>query len=143
MNLISTVTLVVVGSLCMTLALILAWGLAGVRSSAALKRWVPNYQYLLKSHIDFLMMTGLLFVFFLLFTYFRLRPPSFIVVAMSLGSLGNPLGFLALAIKPDLSQRPTSAFGAVMIVSFALTTIGYGGAAWILAHAVVAGSVSL
>jgi hypothetical protein len=23
-----------------------------------MKRWIPNYQYLLKSHIDFLMMTA-------------------------------------------------------------------------------------
>lgn len=134
------VTLVVVGSLCMTLALILAWGLAGVRSSAVMKRWIPNYQNLLKSHIDFLMMTGLLFVFFLLFTHFRLTPPAFIVVAMSVGSLGNPLGFLALAIKPDLSQRPASAFGAIMTVCFTFTTIGYAGAAWIVARAVVLGA---
>jgi len=134
------VVLVVVGSLCMTLALILAWGLAGVRSSAVMKRWIPNYQNLLKSHIDFLMMTGLLFVFFLLFRELRLTPPAFIVIAMSAGSLGNPLGFLALAIKPDLSQRPASAFGSIMIVSFTLTTIGYGCAAWVLIRAVIAGS---
>lgn len=51
------------------------------------------------------------FVFFLLFTHFRLTPPAFVVVAMSVGSLANPLGFLALAIKPDLPQRPASAFG--------------------------------
>ena len=135
----SPVVLVVVGSLCMTLALILAWGLAGVRSSAVMKRWIPNYQNLLKSHIDFLMMTGLLFIFFLLFTHFRVTPPAFIVAAMSVGSLGNPLGFLALAIKPDLSQRPTSPFGAIMTVCFTLTTIGYGGAAWTVARAVMLG----
>jgi len=131
--------LAVAGSLCMTLALILAWGLAGVRSSAMMKRWIPNYQYLLKSHIDFLMMTGLLFVFFLLFAHFRVVPPVFVVAAMCAGSLGNPLGFLALAIKPDLPQRPASVFGAIMIGSFTLTTIGYGGAAWIVARAVAGG----
>jgi hypothetical protein len=133
----SPAILPVVGSLCMTLALILAWGLAGVRSSAVMKQWIPNYQNLLKSHIDFLMMTGLLFVFFLLFTHFRLTPPAFVLVAMSVGSLGNPLGFLALAIKPDLSQRPASAFGAIMTICFTLTTIGYGGAAWTVARAVM------
>ena len=136
----SPAMLVVVGSCCMTLALILAWGLAGVRSSSVMKRWIPNYQNLLKSHIDFLMMTGLLFVFFLLFMHFRLTPPAFIVVAMSVGSLGNPLGFLALAIKPDLSQRPASPFGAIMAGCFTLTTIGYGGAAWTVARAVMFGA---
>ncbi len=131
--------LVVVGSLCMALALVLAWCLAGVRSSAVMKGWF-NYQYLLKAHIDFLMMTGLLFVFFLLFTHLRLTPPAFVVIAMSFGSLANPLGFLALAFKPDMSQRPGSRFGAIMASCFVVTTIGYGSAAWIVARAVVLGA---
>jgi hypothetical protein len=101
------------------------------------KKWVPNPQYLLKAHLDFLMMTGLLFVFFLLFEHLGLTPPAAIVVAMSLGSLGNPAGFLALALKPELPQRPATPFGALMVLSFTATTIGYGGAAWLVAHAVV------
>src|SRR4029079_18029283 len=117
--------LVVVGSVCMTLALILAWCLAGVRSSATMKRWVPGYQNLLKSHIDFLMMTGLLFVFFLLFRQLGVTPPAFVVVAMSVGSIGNPRGFRPLALKPDMSQRPASPFGIIIVGSFILTTIGY------------------
>jgi len=131
--------LVLVGSLCMTLALILAWCLAGVRSSAAMKGWF-NYQYLLKSHIDFLMMTGLLLVFFLLFRQLHVTPPAFVVVAMSVGSVGNPLGFLALALKPDMSQRPASPFGIIIVGSFMMTTLGYGGAAWVVARAVASGA---
>jgi len=49
----------------------------------------------------------------------------------------NPVGFLALAIKPDLRQQPTSPFGAIMASSFTLTTVGYIGAAWSIAHAAV------
>ena len=133
----ATGTLAVAGSLCMVLALVLAWCLAGVRSSRFVKRCFPNTSSLLKAHLDFLMMTGLLFIFFLLFTHLRVSPPAAIVGAMSLGSLGNPAGFLALAIKPDLPQRPATPFGAVMLVSFTLTTIGYGGAALAVAHAVL------
>jgi len=132
-----TGTLAVTGSVCMTLALVLAWGLAGVRSSRVVKRCVPNPQYLLKAHLDFLMMTGLLFVFFLMFEQLRLTPPIAIVVAMSAGSLGNPSGFLALALKPDLPQRPATPFGAVMVLSFTATTVGYGGAAWSVAYAIL------
>lgn len=132
-----TSLLAVVGSLCLVLALVLAWCLAGVRSSQAVKRCFPGTQYLLKGHLDFLMMTGLLFLFFLLFEQLRLSPPLVIVVAMSLGSLGNPAGFVALAIKPDLPQRPATPFGAVMALSFTLTTVGYGGAALYVAHAAV------
>ena len=42
--------LAVVGSLCMMLALGLAWGLAAVRSSRLVKRCLPNPQYSLKAH---------------------------------------------------------------------------------------------
>jgi hypothetical protein len=127
--------LAVVGSLCMMLALVLAWCLAGVRSSRFVKKCFPNPQYLLKAHLDLLMMTGLLFVFYLVCE--RLTPPTAIVVAMSLGSVGNPSGFLALAVRPDLPQKPATPFGALMVLSFTATTVGYGGAAWYVAHAVV------
>jgi hypothetical protein len=96
-------------------------------------------QYLLKSHIDYLLMTGLLMVFFLLFAHFQVSPSSVILMAMSIGSLLNPLGFLVLAIKPTLRQHPSTPFGAIMAVSFVLTTIGYGGAAWYVARAAVLG----
>ena len=132
--------LAAVGSLCLTLALILAWCLVGVRTTGFMKRRFPSYQYLLKAHIDYLMMTGLLFIFFLLFTHFRLTPPPLIVVAMSVGSLVNPAAFLALAIKPDLPQRPASVFGATVSCGFVVTTIGYGGAAWVVARAVALGA---
>ena len=108
--------LAVVGSVCMTLALVLAWCQAGVRSSRFVKKYVPNPQYLLKAHLDFLMMTGLLFIFFWCSSIcgLRLRWRS-----------------------PDLPQKPATPFGAVMIVSFTATTVGYGGAAWYVAHAIL------
>ena len=50
------------------------------------------------------------------------------------------LAFLALAIKPSLPQRPASVFGATVTCSFVLTTIGYGGAAWVVGRAVALGA---
>ena len=47
------------------------------------------------------------------------------------------MGFLALALKPDLPQRPATPFGALMVLSFSATTVGYGGAAWSIAHAII------
>ena len=85
-----TGVLAVIGSVCMTLALVLAWCLAAVRSFRFVKRCFPNPQYLLKAHLDFLMMT----------------------------------------------QRPATPFGALMVLSFT-TPVGYGGAAWYVAHAIV------
>ena len=127
--------LVVVASLCLLITLALAWCLVGIRSSAFMKRLFPNYQYLLKAHLDYLMMTGLLMIFFLLFSHFQVSPPAFVVLAMCTGSFMNPVGFIALSIRPTLSQKPTSPFGAVMAGSFTLTTIGYATAAWSIGHA--------
>jgi len=47
----------------------------------------------------------------------------------------NPVGFIALAMRPGLRQHPTSPFGAVMTGSFSLTTIGYAAAAWSIGQA--------
>jgi hypothetical protein len=100
-----------------------------------MKGMFPNYQNLLKAHIDYLLMTGLLMIFFLLFDHFQVSPSPLVVLAMSIGSFMNPVGFIALAIKPSLRQQPTSPFGAVMASSFTLTTIGYAGAAWSVGRA--------
>ena len=127
--------LVVVGSLCLLITLVLAWCLVGIRSSAFMKGLFPNYQNLLKAHLDYLMMTGLLMIFFLLFNHFRVSPPAVVVLAMCAGSFMNPVGFIALAIRPTLRQQPTSPFGMVMAASFSLTTIGYAGAAWLIGQA--------
>jgi len=130
-----TNVLIVVASLCLLITLALAWCLVGVRSSAFMKRVFPNYQYLLKAHIDYLMMTGLLMTFFLLFNHFQVSPSPIVVFTMSLGSFMNPVGFVALSIKPTLRQRRTSPFGAIMAGSFTSTTIGYAAAAWSIGHA--------
>lgn len=127
--------LVVAGSFCMMVALALAWCLVGVRSSAFMRSVFPSYQYLLKAHIDYLMMCGLLIGFSLLFAQFRLSVPAVIVVPMIAGSLMNPIGFLVLAVKPKTNQHPSSLFGVIMACSFTLTTIGYAGAAWSVARA--------
>lgn len=133
--------LVVAGCLSLTIALLLAWCLAGIRylELGFLKRLFPSYQYLLKSHIDHLLMTGLLMVFFLLFAHFGVSPSPVILLAMTTGSLLNPFGFLVLAMRPTLRQHPSTPFGALMSASFVLTTIGYVGAAWHVAHAAVLG----
>ena len=105
-----------------------------------LKRLFPSYQYLLKSHIDYLLMTGLLMVFFLLFAHFQVSPSAVILLAMSIGSLLNPFGFLVLAMRPNLRQHPSTPFGAIMGGSFVLTTAGYLGAAWYVARAAIVGA---
>ena len=127
--------LALTGSVSLTIAIALAWCLVGVRSAALMKKAFRNHQQLLKAHIDYLLMSALLMIFCLLFAHFQVSVSSIIVIAMSVGSLMNPVGFLVLAVKPDTRQQPTSPFGGIMACSFTLTTIGYLGAAWSVAHA--------
>jgi hypothetical protein len=82
-------------------------------------------------------MSGLLMIFYLLFAHFRVSVSPVILISMSVGSLMNPVGFLALAIKPDIRQHPRSALGGLMAGSITLTTIGCVGAGWSVAHAAV------
>ena len=125
--------LVAAGSLCLTITLVLAWCLAGVRASTSMKKLFPLP---VPAEGPYgLLMTGLLMVFYLLFAQLHVSASPVILAAMCLGSLGNPVGFLALAVKPNLRQHPTSPFGAAMTVSFALTTVGYAGAAWSVGQA--------
>lgn len=142
-------SLVVVGCVCIVISLIQAWSLSAMRylQIGWVKRLFRNYRYLLKSHIDFLMMAGLLFAVLLLFRHFRVEPPGFVVAALCAGSLLNPLGFMAIAIWPELLQTPTSGaaldpmravVGAIMSASFVVTTVGYGSAAWLIGCAAVA-----
>jgi hypothetical protein len=56
---------------------------------------------------------------------------------MSLGSVCNPSGFLALAVRPELPPRPATPFGALMVPSFTAITVGYGDAVWYIAHAII------
>ena len=91
------VRVVATGSLCLLITLVLAWCLVGVRSSSVMKRVFPSYQNLLKAHIDYLMMTGLLMIVFLLDEHFGVLLPPIVVFSMCAGSFMNPIGFIASA----------------------------------------------
>jgi hypothetical protein len=73
--------------------------------------------------------------FALILGQLRGSPPPLVVFAMSVGSFMDPVGFIALAMKPTLRQHPASPFGVIMAGSFSLTTVGYAGAAWSVGQA--------
>ncbi|HEV7731824.1 MAG TPA: hypothetical protein VGR62_06665 [Candidatus Binatia bacterium] len=131
--------LVLVGCFCLTTALVEAWCLTAVRQMqvAAMKRLFPDSQQLLRSHIDYLMMTGLLFISYLMFRQLDVVPPALVLAAMCIGSILNPAAFLALAIKPSLGKATGGPFGGIVALSFVCTTVGYLGAAWTIAGAVL------
>lgn len=129
--------LIVTGSLCLVMALLEAWTLVTVSThpDGRAAKAIPGAQDLLKSHIDYLLMAILLFVFYLLFSHFQIAAAAFVIVCMCLGSFGNALLFLIRAAKPGLKEQPSAAFHLGMFVSCSLTTVGYASGAWLVARA--------
>jgi len=129
--------LVVTGSLCLTVALVEAWILVTVVTTpdGGLAKRIPGTQDLLKSHIDYLMMSQFLFIFYMLFNHFQIKPAGFIIFCMCVGSFGNALLFLIRAMNPSLKEEMTVPFRLSMTLSCSLTTIGYLSGAWLMASA--------
>lgn len=114
------------GSLCLTIALVQAWLLVFRFSSehGLVARWIPGKEQLVKSHIDYLMMSMFLFIFFLLSKAIA-TPAGWAVIFACLGAFMNPLGFFLRALKPSLLSKPTNGYKAVMTLSFLFTTVGF------------------
>jgi hypothetical protein len=129
--------LVVIGSLCLTVALVEAWMLVAVVTAPDgwLAKKIPGTQDLLKSHIDYLMMSQFLFIFYMLFSHFKIKPAGFIIFCMCVGSFGNALLFLIRAMNPSLKDEMTVPFRLSMTLSCSMTTIGYISGAWLVANA--------
>ena len=127
--------LVLTGSLCLTLALLEAWVLVIVLTNPAngLAQRVLEVADLVKSHIDYLLMSLFLFVFYLLLSHFQIHLHSLWVLSLCAGSLGNPALFLIRALNPDLKPNPSPTFRLAMTASCILTTLGYLAGAWLVA----------
>lgn len=131
--------LVVTGSLCLILALIEAWLLVIIFTNpdSGLSKVILGSQDLLKSHIDYLLMSLFLFVFYMLFAHFQVNPSSFLIVSMCIGSVGNAGLFLVRAMNPGFKSEPSPVFRLAMGISCLLTTIGYVSGAWLAAAAAI------
>ena len=119
--------LVIFGGLALFFALIEAWMLVvtSANPDGKLARLIPGWHDLLRSHIDYLMMSLFLFVFYMLFSHFSIKAHALVLLAMAIGSIGNAGLFMVRAIAPGLKEQPTVAFQIVMTISCSLTTIGY------------------
>lgn len=107
--------------LTLIIGLILAWCLV---FSVPLKLPVfleifKDTESLLSAHLDFLMMTMLLLGFYAS----KLPLPKFVMLAMAIGSIGNPTLFLIGAVAPEYKSLPLMLF---TFLSISLTTYGYG-----------------
>lgn len=123
--------LLVGGSVLLIITLIQAWLLTGIRilQIDALKKRFPSDDQLLKSHIDYILMALILFAFYAI----GIELPMLIIVLSIVGATVNPGLFMVFAMKTKDDPPPGPLFKAIAFTSFVATTVGYGGAAIIIA----------
>jgi len=91
-----------------------------------LKKIFPATHNLIRSHVDYLMMTSLLVVSYFVCLHLNIVLPKWVIVLLCIGVIYNPFGFFIKAINPSAGQSDTL-FGKIMVcVAFLPTTIGFG-----------------
>ncbi|MBK8973902.1 MAG: hypothetical protein IPM37_22015 [Hahellaceae bacterium] len=93
---------------------------------AFLKRLFPVPHNLVRSHVDYLIMTTLLVISYFLCQHLAIELPKWLILVLCGGVIYNPFGFFIKAIKPNAGNAETP-FGRVLVcLGFLPTTIGFG-----------------
>jgi len=113
-------------AICLFIALIQAWLMTMVRyfQTAFVLRIFPNYRDLVRSHVDYLMMSSLIFAVYLVTLKLGIKLPEFIHWAIFIGALYNPFGFILQAIKPDIAESGGVYTKAGVVLGFLPLSIG-------------------
>ncbi len=95
-------------------------------SLGLLERIIQSDQKLVKAHIDYIMMSLILFVFFLT----GVTLPFPLILLSCGGAFANPSLFVFLSIRPDVNKKIGSTFSVISTIIFLITTAGIGGGAF-------------
>jgi hypothetical protein len=123
--------LVAFAGLCLAIALTIAWvlGVTLFFPDGVLAGHLVERADIIRAHIDYLMMSQFLFIFFLLFRQYAIDPPVWVVAACCFGAFFNPLSFLVRGLTPKpsvVAAIPVEAhFPFQAGLSFTLTTVGF------------------
>ncbi len=125
---ISPELLIVVAAINFLISLLLAWIASFIvyAKNKFLQRFFVSTRYLIRAHIDFLLMSLLLVATFYLVNQFELIVPDYILILAIVGAIYNPLGFVILSVKPHLSSPTSTLSKTVTLLAFIPTTIGFG-----------------
>lgn len=118
----------IAAAIILSIALAMGWILALLRTPAApvILKVVRDPGKFLYTHIDYLMMSLLLFAFAAL-----VDDPSMTLVWLAIaGAFVNPFMLLLFALVPEWNKKQPLWYQALATASFLATTIGFGGLAW-------------
>jgi len=133
--------LLITGAITLLLTIIIAWFmvLIGLKVKV-INSLFPGYSSLVKAHVDYVIMTALIFTVYLVLSHLNLELPKLTIATLCIGSLLNPFFFLLMAMKPDLDQLKPPASVIVQIsalTSNALTSYGYVYALFVIIFSVI------
>jgi hypothetical protein len=119
----TTISLRNMGFALILISLTFSWVLVLYRYILRVDETKVNTEYILKGHIDYLLMAFLLMIL----SFLGGKPNPFLILFTCIGTLANPTMFIILAFKPGLTKSPKSLFGMVSTISYIFTTVGVGG----------------
>ncbi|SFM32801.1 hypothetical protein [Marinobacter zhejiangensis] len=91
-----------------------------------LKKIFPATHNLIRSHVDYTIMTALTGFVYYAIDHLALSIPDAIIVIYCVGVLYNPAGFIAKAINPNMGNSDTVLGRAMVCIGFLPATIGFG-----------------
>ena len=94
-----------------------------------LKKIFPSPHQLIRSHVDYCIMIGLLGFLYVCIVYLDISLPKIIMILACLGALWNPFPFVFLAMEKDVEAKRKSMSTwerAFVCVGFLPLTIGFG-----------------
>jgi len=120
--------LLITAAIAMLISLVEAWlaSLIIYGKIGFLKKIFPATHNLIRSHVDYTIMTGLAAVLYFVITHLELQIPNAIIVIFCVGLLYNPAGFIAKAMNPKAGNSDTVLGRIIVCACFLPATIGFG-----------------
>lgn len=91
-----------------------------------LKKIFPATHNLIRSHVDYTIMTALVGFIYLALDHLHIELPKAIIVILCIGVLYNPFGFVLKAINPKAGNSDTVMGRIIVCAGFLPATIGFG-----------------
>lgn len=139
MSLVETVTaappnhmwLLATAAVALVISLIEAWTVSLIYYLRVgfLRSIFPSPHQLIRSHIDYLIMAGLLGLFYISTLAADIVLPNIILFLICFGALYNPFPFILVAMQadPEASRKHMSrSVGLIVCIGFLPVTIGFG-----------------
>lgn len=126
-------------SICLITALIQAWIMTANRyfDVPIIQKIFPNCRDLVRSHVDYLIMTAIIFSLYMVLVQLKIELPIAIIYLIFIGALYNPFGFILQAIKPGIVDNGGWFIKAGTVVGFMPLSIGLFWAAFTVLFKVI------